>query len=153
MQSAFPILVVCLLGRVAWCAPQLELVTVVYRHGDRTPIRTWPTDPYGSESSWLQGYGQLTIRGMGQQSFLGELFYNRYISGTYPGFLNANYTRTQLYIRSTDVDRTLMSAEAQLSALFYPSEAERFNVSLPWQPIPVHTVPMSADIVMAVWKE
>ena len=35
-------------------------------------------------------------RGMGQQSFLGELFYNRYISGTYPGFLNANYTRTQV---------------------------------------------------------
>ena len=151
MQFVLPILVACLLGRVAWCVPQLELATVVYRHGDRTPIVTWPTDPYGSESSWPQGYGQLTIRGMAQQFFLGELFYDRYISRTYPGFLNENYTRTQLYIRSTDVDRTLMSAEVQLSALFYPSEGQRFNVTLPWQPIPVHTVPMADDILLRAY--
>lgn len=32
----------------------LEVVfaTVIYRHGDRTPVDTYPTDPYKDRSNW-----------------------------------------------------------------------------------------------------
>ncbi|KAJ8951146.1 hypothetical protein NQ318_021590 [Aromia moschata] len=32
----------------------------LYRHGDRTPSRSFPNDPYFNESYWPMGYGQLT---------------------------------------------------------------------------------------------
>uniref|UniRef100_A0A1D5QQZ0 acid phosphatase n=1 Tax=Macaca mulatta TaxID=9544 RepID=A0A1D5QQZ0_MACMU len=91
-------------------AKELKFVTLVFRHGDRSPIDTFPTDPI-KESSWPQGFGQLT----------------------------------QVYIQSTDVDRTLMSAMTNLAALFPPEGVSIWNPNLLWQPIPVHTVPLSED--------
>lgn len=53
----------------------------------------------------------------------------------------------QVYVRSTDFDRTLMSAEANLAGLFPPNGMQRFNPNISWQPIPVHTVPVTEDRV------
>lgn len=53
----------------------------------------------------------------------------------------------QVYVRSTDFDRTLMSAEANLAGLFPPNGIQRFNPNISWQPIPVHTVPITEDRV------
>lgn len=53
----------------------------------------------------------------------------------------------QVYVRSTDFDRTLMSAEANLAGLFPPEGMQRFNPNISWQPIPVHTVPVAEDRV------
>lgn len=53
----------------------------------------------------------------------------------------------QVYVRSTDFDRTLMSAEANLAGLFPPDGMQRFNPNISWQPIPVHTVPIAEDRV------
>jgi hypothetical protein len=51
----------------------------------------------------------------------------------------------QVYIRSTDFDRTLESAQANLAGLF--PEAAPGNPEADWKPIPVHTVPVSEDKV------
>ncbi|NXR21043.1 PPAL phosphatase, partial [Cinclus mexicanus] len=51
----------------------------------------------------------------------------------------------QIFIRSTDCDRTLMSAEANLAGLYPPGGQEMFNPNISWQPIPVHTVPESDE--------
>lgn len=56
----------------------------------------------------------------------------------------------QVYVRSTDFDRTLMSAEANLAGLFPPNGMQRFNPNISWQPIPVHTVPIAEDRVRLV---
>uniref|UniRef100_A0A8C0WMR9 acid phosphatase n=1 Tax=Castor canadensis TaxID=51338 RepID=A0A8C0WMR9_CASCN len=118
---------------------ELKFVTLVFRHGDRSPIETFPNDPI-KESSWPQGFGQLTQLGMEQHYELGQ-----YIRKRYGKFLNESYKREQVYIRSTDVDRTLMSAMTNLAALFPPEGVSIWNPRLPWQPIPVHTVSLSAD--------
>ena len=46
---------------------RLEFVFVLYRHGDRTPIDMYPTDPYKDPSNWPVGFGQLTPRGKQMQ--------------------------------------------------------------------------------------
>lgn len=38
-----------------------------------------------------------------------------------------------------------MSAQSNLAGLFMPSKEERFHKKLPWQPIPVHTIPLDFD--------
>ncbi|XP_005895702.2 prostatic acid phosphatase [Bos mutus] len=120
-------------------AKELRFVTLVFRHGDRSPIETFPNDPI-KESSWPQGFGQLTQLGMAQHYELGQ-----YIRKRYENFLNESYKREQVHVRSTDIDRTLMSAMTNLAALFPPEGISIWNPSLLWQPIPVHTVPVSED--------
>ncbi|GAB1286574.1 Lysosomal acid phosphatase [Apodemus speciosus] len=124
-------------------ARSLRFVTLLYRHGDRSPVKTYPKDPY-QEEKWPQGFGQLTKvcpqEGMLQHWELGQALRQRY-----HGFLNTSYHRQEVYVRSTDFDRTLMSAEANLAGLFPPSEAQHFNPNISWQPIPVHTVPITED--------
>ncbi|MGH0183860.1 UNVERIFIED_CONTAM: hypothetical protein FKN15_013149, partial [Acipenser sinensis] len=113
----------------------------LYRHGDRSPVRTFPTDPH-QESAWPQGFGQLTQVGMRQHFELGQTLRRRYW-----GFLNETYSRREISVRSTDYDRTLMSAEANLAGLYPPNGSEVFNPNITWQPIPVHTVPDTEDMV------
>ncbi|XP_004762561.1 prostatic acid phosphatase isoform X2 [Mustela putorius furo] len=120
-------------------AKELKFVTLVFRHGDRSPIETFPNDPI-KESSWPQGFGQLTQLGMEQHYELGQ-----YIRKRYRKFLNESYKPEQVYIQSTDIDRTLMSAMVNLAGLFPPEGVSIWNPSLPWQPIPVHTVSLSED--------
>ncbi|XP_075044256.1 lysosomal acid phosphatase [Mixophyes fleayi] len=136
--------VVLLLGQILAAvqlaqARQLRLVTVVYRHGDRSPVRAYPKDVH-QESAWPQGFGQLTQVGMRQHWDLGQALRARY-----KGFLNESYDRHEIYVRSTDVDRTLMSAEANLAGLYPPEGSQVFNPNISWQPIPVHTVPDSEE--------
>ncbi|XP_067833612.1 lysosomal acid phosphatase [Heptranchias perlo] len=69
----------------------------------------------------------------------------QYLRHRYKDFLNSSYDRQEIYVRSTDVDRTLMSAEADLAALYPPQGHQVFHLDLNWQPIPVHTVPVKED--------
>lgn len=59
----------------------------------------------------------------------------------------------KVYTQSTDVDRSIMSAQANLAGLFYPSDEEKWDEKILWQPIPVHTVPQQLDYVLFVGKD
>jgi len=122
----------------------LQLVHLLYRHGDRTPIKPYPTDPYKDSSHWPVGFGQLTSRGKRQQFELGQ-----WIRERYDGFLSSNYSEQEIVVRSTDVDRTLMSAMANLAGLYPPAGYWQWNQDLAWQPIPVHTVPQEEDTLLS----
>ena len=130
----------------------------LFRHGDRTPIATFPTDPY-READWPNGwvdpppslliliptvwsrFGQLTTAGIEQHHRLG-----RYLRSRYGSLLNSNYTASEILVRSTDYDRTLMSAQSNLIGL-YPVNNATAEDRVPIQPIPIHTVPMNEDFV------
>uniref|UniRef100_A0A8C5PVJ6 acid phosphatase n=1 Tax=Leptobrachium leishanense TaxID=445787 RepID=A0A8C5PVJ6_9ANUR len=127
-----------ILGQIV-AEKQLQFVILIYRHGDRSPVHTYINDPY-QESSWPDGFGQLTKDGMQQQYDLGQ-----YLRKRYAGFLNETYNRHEVYVRSSDLDRTLMSAQANLAGLFPPDKEQLWNPNILWQPIPVHTVPQSNE--------
>ncbi|KAG9334524.1 hypothetical protein JZ751_007523, partial [Albula glossodonta] len=82
--------------------------------------------------------------GMRQHFELGQVLKKRY-----QGFLNETYNRHEIWVRSTDYDRTLMSAEANLAGMYPPDGSQVFNPSLDWQPIPVHTVPQSEEQLLS----
>ncbi|XP_012152497.1 prostatic acid phosphatase isoform X2 [Megachile rotundata] len=124
----------------------IVFANVLYRHGDRTPVRSYPNDPYNNESFWPVSYGQLTNLGKHQHLLLG-----RWLRKRYSHLLSDIYSPYDIYIQSTDVDRTLMSAESHLAGLYPPSGNQVWD-SIKWMPIPVHTIPEDKDNVLAAKK-
>lgn len=86
-------------------------------------------------------------KGKEQEYKLGEWLRNRYQT-----FLAEQYSEKDIYVRSTDVDRTLMSAEANLAGVYPPIGKQIWNQNLTWQPIPVHTQPEKDDALLAMKK-
>lgn len=126
---------------------KLLFAHVIFRHGDRTPIDPYPNDPWKDPSHWSTGWGQLTNAGKMRHLMLGNWLRQRYSS-----ILSETYTNNEIYVRSTDVDRTLMSAESNLAGLYPPTGKDQWDPAIQWQPIPVHTVPESMDEVLAAKK-
>ena len=80
-----------------------------------------------------------------------HLLLGRWLRSRYNQILPETYTYYDIYVRSTDVDRTLMSAESNLAGL-YPPKGNQIWDSIKWMPIPVHTVPQSQDNLLAMKK-
>ncbi|XP_076627533.1 prostatic acid phosphatase [Colletes latitarsis] len=119
---------------------------VLYRHGDRTPSTSYINDPYNNQSIWPVPYGQLTNLGKHQHLLLG-----RWLRKRYSHLLLDLYSPFDIYVQSTDVDRTLMSAEAHLAGLYPPNGGQVWD-TIKWMPIPVHTIPENEDYVLAARK-
>lgn len=56
-------------------------------------------------------------------------------------------------MQSTDVDRTIESAQVNLAGLFNPTKDEIWNDEIRWNPIPVHTVPKDQDYILYGGKD
>ncbi|XP_017874714.1 PREDICTED: prostatic acid phosphatase [Drosophila arizonae] len=122
----------------------LKFAHVIYRHGDRMPVDPYPTDPWNDRKYWPTGWGQLTNRGKLQHYQLGKWLRSRYSS-----LLDTKFDNEQIFVQSTDVDRTLMSAESNLAGLYEPVGDDVWNAQIKWQPIPVHTIPEKEDAMLA----
>ncbi|VDK17504.1 unnamed protein product, partial [Anisakis simplex] len=125
----------------------------IWRHGDRTPAKTFKSDPY-QEDAWSLGWGQLTPIGMEQMMELGDLLYKEYVVKN--KFLNTSYKFNEMYVRTTDVNRTYISAYSNLIGMYYNRTQSIPNVNFPnntrWPglfvPFPVHaTVDYAHDYV------
>ncbi|KAJ8916057.1 hypothetical protein NQ315_010925 [Exocentrus adspersus] len=122
---------------------ELVLVAVLYRDGDKTPTSSFPKDPYFDLAYWPMGFGQVTEQGKLRQYRLGQWLRERY-----SGFLPDVYNVSDIYVRSTDTDRALISAQANLAGLYPPIKNEKADdVQLP-QYIPIHTLPTNEDQVL-----
>ncbi|XP_054267345.1 lysosomal acid phosphatase-like [Macrosteles quadrilineatus] len=117
---------------------------VLFRHGDRNIITDYPNDPNKNMSYWPEGLGQLTNLGKRQEFALGQWLRQRY-----DRLLTDFYDPNLVYVRSTDVDRALMSAKCVLAGIFPPKGQQVWNDQLIWQPIPTHTTPEKLDKILA----
>jgi acid phosphatase len=120
----------------AWSQDKLIFALDLIRHGDRTPIHAIPKSP---PYHWL-GEGQLTSEGMRQEYQLGMQLRKKYVDQYH--LLPSRYDVNVMYVRSTDYDRTLMSAESLLLGL-YPLGTGPGPHG--YQPISIYTVPKNDD--------
>lgn len=141
---------------------QLLFVAELCRHGDRAPLADFPSDALPA-SKWPEGKGQLTAIGIRAHFELGSRLRARYVD---TGFLPSSFNVRDVYIRSTDVDRTLMSATSQMAGLYPPGTAANADVrvkfgkdplhenegGLPhlFQPVPVHVESRKYDQLLLV---
>nr|XP_026484685.1 lysosomal acid phosphatase-like [Vanessa tameamea] len=142
----------CLLGycvlseTLPYESKTLRLVIIFFRHGARTPVTTYKSDPF-KNYQWPDGLGSLTNAGKLQLYELGKKYRNYYAN-----FIPEEYYEKEVYIKSSDKSRCMMSAYTFLAGLFPPSERQMWHPELAWQPIPVHSLPRHLDNVVAATK-
>ncbi|GMS86757.1 hypothetical protein PENTCL1PPCAC_8932, partial [Pristionchus entomophagus] len=141
---------------------KLDLVfaSALWRHGDRAAEHAVPGCDQFPEDAWTfggGGYGELSPEGMKMHFDLGRKIRKRYIDDQ--KFLSSAYNAKEIYIRSTDYNRTLVSAYSNVAGMYsgFGIEGQNFPTkeganSVPeWPagyiPIPVHTVDYGTDYV------
>lgn len=153
---------------------ELVLAVVIMRHGDRAPQRHAPSYVAGDRASlvgerfpidssqWPVDYGQLTELGIEQTREIGRRLRERYIvskKGKPRNFLSRNYLHAETHVRSTDVDRTLVSAMNVMVGLYeegneaasadtHEKESNRSEPQATGVVVPVHTVEYARDALM-----
>ncbi|CAD5231558.1 unnamed protein product [Bursaphelenchus xylophilus] len=95
--------------------PELILVQVLFRHGLRTPLEVYPTDP--NLESWPKELGGLTDEGREQQRQLA-----RFLRERYQEFLHKKYDDKEVKVRSSNKSRTIESAKINLRTTFNGSQ-------------------------------
>lgn len=158
----------CCLLQLSLISCELRFVHTMFRGGARAPvsgISEQNVDILGEK--WLSP-GELTPTGERMQYLLGYKNMNKYKT-----FLPSSFDTSQIYIKSTDYNRTMMSAQAQLNGMYSPgtgpvltsgqepiaippgvettnlAEQQKWgDMALPYQMqvFPVHLWPMSNNI-------
>eukprot|EP00299_Pterocystis_sp_00344_P007374 c2361_g1_i1.p1 GENE.c2361_g1_i1~~c2361_g1_i1.p1 ORF type:complete len:453 (+),score=94.59 c2361_g1_i1:36-1394(+) len=101
---------VCIDGR------ELKQVQLLHRHGDRTSMKLIPNDPVDWEEVVGVGPEYLTPLGAKQAKQLGAWLRERYVVQT--PLLSPNYRAKEVFSRTTNIHRTIMSANLVLSGLY-----------------------------------
>ena len=61
----------------------------------------------------------------------------KFLRSRYNHLIGDKYDENDIYVRASDVDRTMMSAMSNLAGLYPPKGDQIWNPNLLWQPIPV----------------
>ncbi|OON20328.1 histidine acid phosphatase [Opisthorchis viverrini] len=124
---------------------KLQNLHILFRHGDRTALGPMLKDTRPFEETWPLGRGQLTEEGVLQEFKLGM-----WLRQKYDGFIHKKYNSSNFYLRSTDYDRTLMSAQAVAAGLYQDITSALKSYGIAWTPIPVHTVRRDRETLLSL---
>jgi len=133
------------------CDSQVVSVVMFHRHGDRSPYIFMPNDAENN-ARWPDGLGELTAKGMKELETLGTKFRQRYVEGEPRNKLFERYSPQEFFVRSTDYDRTLQSAESFLRGMFPPGSGPEGGLSDKGQVVPIRTMPAKWDTVLLGFK-
>ncbi|XP_005184973.1 venom acid phosphatase Acph-1 [Musca domestica] len=124
----------------------LELVHIVLRHGPRTPVDTYPKDPYLHSKFEPTGWGHVTNKGKRELFELGELLNQRYGK-----FMEPYYTPDKVHAQATASPRAMMTLATVLASMFPPRNTPmEWHPALNWQPIPIFSEPLDQDSLLLV---
>lgn len=120
MNSPGKISLVCLalcLAVVEIESRQLLMIHEIFRHGARYPIYN-STKDYSGFAKDQREAGELTLQGKHMQYILGKSMYDKYWEDLFADTpYIQKYHPSQFYVKSTNVNRTIESAESQLLGL------------------------------------
>lgn len=63
---------------------------------------------------------------------------------------DGSYNQKNIYVRSTDADRALLSASYNMAGMFPPVKQQIWNDALMWQALPIHSVPVELDHLVSM---
>ncbi|GMS82522.1 hypothetical protein PENTCL1PPCAC_4698 [Pristionchus entomophagus] len=95
-------------------------VNIVIRHADRAATQGWATPQ--SEEILFRGKDQLSDDGIDNAYTAGKHFRKRYVKTS---FIDNRYLPSEVYVRSSPVDRCLMTAAAFTNAIFTKTSNDR----------------------------
>ncbi|TGZ55467.1 hypothetical protein CRM22_010384 [Opisthorchis felineus] len=124
---------------------KLQNVHILFRHGDRTPLGELLNDSVPFEETWPLGRGQLTDEGVLQGFKLGM-----WLRQKYDFYFKQQYNASDFYVRSTDYDRTLTSAQAVAAGLYPQKSSPLEPYGIQWKPIPVHGVRKDQETLLSL---
>ncbi|XP_076234090.1 venom acid phosphatase Acph-1 [Calliopsis andreniformis] len=142
-STSFSIFLFLATFAVVNCDFDLQLLHVVFRHGDKVPQRefqNYPTDPYRDYSYYPMGDGDLTNQGKLREYKIGTM-----LRELYDQYFGPDYWPEKIYAQSTYIPRTQLSLQLVLAGLFPPSEKQTWNPRLPWIPASTFFVPFKDD--------
>ena len=102
---------------------KIRFVLEIFRHGARSPMNT---DIDYFNMTW-NGASELTSSGMRQQFLIGHRNRKRYVDQE--NLLSPKFNSKEIYIASTDTNRTIMSAHSQLFGLYPPGSGHHLRVN------------------------
>lgn len=96
--------------------PKLVYVQEIFRHGARYPEKILGIgDEFAAKEKSM---GELTSQGRSMHYLLGKQMYHRYWKQLFAGTpYEAQYNQSRFYVKSTDVNRTIESAQSHLYGL------------------------------------
>jgi hypothetical protein len=106
------------------CDDEIRFVFEMFRHGARAPWNSLDQTGRDLFNETWSGAGELSEVGMRQHYLLG--YRNRV---RYGNFLSKSYDPKEIYVVSTDVNRTIMSAASHLQGLYSPGTGPVLNPS------------------------
>lgn len=73
----------------------------------------------------------------------------------YDSLVSDRFSNNEMYVRSTDIERAIMSALSNMAGFYPPKSDDVWNDGLgtQWQPIPVHSQPEEEDEILAAKKK
>ncbi|MHC4983730.1 MAG: histidine-type phosphatase [Planctomycetota bacterium] len=131
----------------------LRAVTLLFRHSIVSPKYTAAK----VKADWPMGLRQLTALGIREMYDTGQALRQRYVEEL--GFISGSYRPSEIYVRGSNTDRSLQSAQLLMLGLFplgtgpdpgiYGRSLEPAPAAgLAFNPVPVHSVALEDDWVL-----
>ncbi|XP_068622981.1 venom acid phosphatase Acph-1-like [Battus philenor] len=129
---------------------EMVMAFVVNRHGERSPDSDEISLSNEKEKilnlTYIEGPEGLTNAGKRRGYQIGKFIRQRYGSEGYK-LLSNIYFQDEISVRSTDKERTKMTAQVAMAAVYPPEVEQQWDEGLGkiWQPVPYTAVPLSED--------
>ena len=134
----------------------LRAASLLFRHSVISPKYSPPK----VETEWPMGYKQLTSIGMRDMYERGQALRRKYVDEL--GLISGTYHLDEVYVRASNTDRALQSAQMLVLGLFplgtgpdpavYRSGLEAAPApELAFTPVPIHSVALKNDSVLRPW--